>query len=374
MKKKILYPSLKLEEKTKALNGPIWGFVGLISMFSIPLLVIVTHILICNILSIESTLISDNILILISIILVFGLIFGIGLYKYLYSQLISYKIENNTIIKGFITKTIKFNDNDNEIRTKILNSISLGLIKQKQYSINNTIFLLAGILNRIELNSNKDFVNAYFDTNLYKKYTYENVKLLKETKNSLIYISDNNKKIVIRKMYEGMDISIPEKRSLRITRILKRSLLVLLIFFLLSSIDLIIGINNNDKYKNNINNTCNKIKTTIEKYNFENTKDCIFEKKVSNYQNSTIKYNIDKNGNIKKVSFQLYYNIENYNKEEFKNILNSLNTNFTNSEIDKFINTIEEGIYNSFSYTNLRNNKYNIYNGLSGDYITINMR
>lgn len=83
MNRKIFVPSFKLERKTRALNGTLWGFVGLISMFTYSFLVMILHLMLSSIWNAEHTWISDHIIFVVLIpMIVFIVMFGTGLYRF----------------------------------------------------------------------------------------------------------------------------------------------------------------------------------------------------------------------------------------------------------------------------------------------------
>ena len=93
---------------------------------------------------------------------------------------------------------------------------------------------------------------------------------------------------------------------------------------LIYMMDLFIAISHNTEYKTNIDNTCKVIHTNLSSYNYLlKTNVCIFEKEVSNTKDtktSSIKYKIDKKGNITDINLQLYYDISSYSNSELKYI------------------------------------------------------
>lgn len=372
MNNNIFSPSFKFEKKTKALNIALWGFVGLISMFSVGLLIFAFHLMLCSILNIESTFISDNFLFEAFVIIFFSLMFGLGLYKFQNSLLHSYKFENNKIIKGRIINTSKIKDDNLILDTIATNYMVKNINNSKAVVSSNAAINIYNIAKLIELNTNQEFVNKFFDTSIYKKKTYNNPQLLKETKYSLIYICDNNKKLVIPKLYENMDIKVNGgNESSLLSRILVRSLIVFLIFFLFSMIDLFIGIHNNPKYMSNINNTCETIQANLNNYGYSITKNCNFEKVISNSKTSTIKYDIDKKGNITNVSLELYYDFSSYNDNELRYIISTMNTDFSNNQINNFINQVRACINGECTYGKIELGKNILRIGTSNSFINI---
>lgn len=372
MNNKFFSPSFKLERKTRALNPALWGFVGLISLFSVGGFVWIFHLMICSILDVESTFISDSFLFEGFIIIVFALMAGIGLYKFINYLLHSYKFEDNKIIKGRIIKPKKIKGIDLALDTALTTNMIKNITNSKKVYYGNTVMNINNILTLIKLNTNQQFVNEFFDTDIYKKKIYNNPQLLKETKYTLIYICEGNKKLVIPKIYEGMNIKIDSNReSPLISRIFKKSLIVFSIFFLFSMLDLFIGINNNSKYISNINNTCKTIQTNLNNYGYSMTRDCNFEKKVSDYRYSIIKYNIDKQGNIVDVDLDLFYDLSSYSDSELKYIISTLNTTFSEYEINHFIEQVNSCINGNCSYGKIEYNNDALTIGSSNGLVNI---
>lgn len=359
MNKNVFPPSLKFERKTKALNKTLWGFVGLISMFTVELFVIIFHLMLCSILNVESTFISDNSILTASIpVVIFSIIFGIGFYKFLNMLLHSYKFEDNKIIKGRIINSDKVKGTDLAFDTAMTVYMAKNIGDSKKVVAGNATINLNSIIRLIELNTNGEFVNRFFDTDIYRKKIYNNPRLLKESKYSLVYICDDNKKLVIPKLYKGINVKISSSDEKSLTsRILLRSLIVFVLCFLFSMIDLFIGINNNYKYVSNINNTCSNLKANLNDYGYNLTRNCKFEKIISDNRTSSIEYRIDKNGNITKVNLELYYDFSSYSDNELKYIISTLNTDFSNSEINDFIERVSSCVNGNCSYGKIKSGK-----------------
>ncbi len=373
MNKNIFVPSFKFERKTGALNKSSWGFVGVISMFTIEMFVIVFHLILCYLFDVKSTFILDN-LISVSIItvMIFALIFGIGLYKFFILLLHSYKFENNKIIKGKITKSGAINNKDLIIDAVMVEYMAENIKDSNKVLTGNTAININRILSLIKLNMNQNFANQFFDSDVYKKKVFNNPKLLKETKYNLIYICDNNKKVVIPKLYEGMNVKLfSSKEKSILSRVILRSLIIFIICLILSLFDFFIGINNNPKYIYNMNNTCTNIKENLNSYGYDFINECQFKKVASSNRTSTINYKIDKNGNVIKVDFDLYYNNENYNDEELKYIINSMNANFKDADIDSFIDQVNSCVNGNCSYNKITTEKYTLRIGTSNGFINI---
>lgn len=369
MNNNIFFPSFKLEKKTKALNIPLWGFVGLISMFSTFLFAEVPYLCLCSIFDIESAFVLDNLsVILCAFTILFALIFGVGLYKFLNTLLYSYKFENNQIIKGKIINPEKVKGIDLAFDTIMTTHMAKNIANSKSAVAGNAAINMNSIITLIKLNTNQEFVNKFFDTDIYKKKIYNNPKLLKETKYNLVYICEGNKKLVIPKLYEGMNISQSNsgEKSL-LSRVLVRSLIVLCVFFLFSMIDLFIGIGNNDEYKSNINNTCEMIQSNLNDYGYSITRNCNFEKKVSSDRTSTIEYKIDKNGNITKVSLDLFYDVSSYSSNELRYIISTLLADFSNDETNDFVDQVNSCVNGNCKFGTLGSLRI----GSSGGFVNI---
>ena len=371
MDKNIFVPSLKFEERTRAFNRVLWGFVGFISLFTVLIFVYPFHLMLCYFFDIESTFFSDNILIMSILALIF-VIMSMGIIKFFYMICCSYKIENNKIIKG---KIINYDNVDHEYLEFDANWIlSLAQIIQILYKvvIVSRVNDLIRIIKMILLNMNQNFVENYFDTNSYKKKIYYNPILVKETKYYLIYKCDNNKKLSIPKIYEGMDIkNFKSTEKSLISRIVLRSLIIFLTFLLFSMIDLTNGLIHNNTYISNINNTCSNIQRNLSNYGYDLTKTCNFRKVVSNNKFSNITYRIDKNGKIKSIILEIYYNADTYNESELRYIIDSLNAGFSNYEVDIFISQVDSCINGVCSYGKMTNENQTLRIGSSEGFINI---
>lgn len=351
MNKNIFFPSFKFEKKTKAFNKSIWGFVGLISLFSVGGACTIIHLMLCSIFDIESTFISDNLVCFVGLIVIFfALMFGIGIYNFFNSLLHSYKIEDKKIIKGRIISDADIQNNNLIFDAAVTTHMVSNITNSNAVVAGNAAKNVSNILSLINLNTNPEFVYNNFDSNVYKKKIYNNPQLLKETKYSLVYVCEGNKKLVIPKLYEGMNIKRINNESSLMARILIRSLIVFGIFLTFSIIDLSIGINNNPKYISNINNTCEAIQINLSNYGYSKEIDCYFKKRVSSDKTSTIAYNIDKYGNITNVSIDLYYNSYSYSEDELKYIISTLNKDYSNNKINSFIERVNSCVNGNCSF------------------------
>lgn len=378
-KKSILFfPSVKFERRTKAFNKYIWCFVSLISMFTVNLLVFaMLHTFMCSFLNLVSTFIQDNItfIFFIPIIIFIGLSYQI--LQLLMNLMTSYKFEDGKIIKGRIQKAGNVKGLDLVIDTALLTNMINNINNSSSIVASNAISNLNKIANLISLNGNPKFVEKYFDTELYKKKIYENPKLVKTTKYSLIYECDNNKKLVIPKIYEGMYDIESQKESSFISRILKRSVIVFFIALIIAIVDLSAGYNINNEYVSNISNVKNTIEQEFNYYGYTskkiNEKLYRFTKKLGNgARTSEVSYYFDKNGNVKAVDIQLYYNSTSKNIEnELRYIISTINADFDENEVNEFIDLVKENLAGNYEYGNLKSENYKLTLSRSSGYIDI---
>lgn len=373
----IFYPSFKLEKKTKAFNKYIGAFVALISMFTVGVGIIVFHVFMCYYLNLISTFIQDNLIIFMLLPVIIFIALSYKLAQWLSSLMSSYKFEDGKITKGIIQRANKVKGIDLAIDTALLANMINNIGDSSSVVASNAISNLNNILNLIALNSEAKFVEQYFDTDLYKKNVYENPKLVKETKYSLIYTCDNKRKLVIPKIYEGICDVESKKESSFIGRILKKSVLVFVIALIIAIFDLSIGYTKNTEYINNISNVKINIEQQLEEYGYTlkkiNEKLYTFSKELGNGERrSEVKYYFDKNGSIIDVDVQLYYDSTSENVgAELLYIIRTLNDNFDSNDINDFVDLVEENINGNYKYGKLKSEKYILTLGRSGEYVDI---
>lgn len=374
----IFYPSFKFERRTKAFNKYIWWFVSLISMFTVSLLVFTMfHTFMCWFLNLVSTFIQDNFtfIVFIPIIMYSGLSYQF--LQWLRGLMTSYKFEDGKIIKGKIQKADKVKGLNLAIDAVALTNMIKNINNSSSVVASNAVSNLNNIFNLISLNTKPEFVEQYFDTELYKKKVYENPKLVRTTKYSLIYVCDNNKKLVIPKIYEGMCDTESQKESSFIGRILKRSAIVFIIALIIAIVDLSAGYNINNEYVSSISNVKNTIEQEFNYYGYTskkiNEKMYRFTKKLENGdRTSKVSYYFDKNGNIKDVDIQLYYNSTSENIEsELTYIISTINADFDSKEVSTFIDLVKENLTGNYKYGNLKSENYKLTLSRSSGYVDI---
>lgn len=369
----IFYPSFKFEKKTKAFNKYIWFFVSVLSAFSVGLLVFtIFHAIICSILNIVSSFIVDNIGNIGFLPVIMCIVLGYQFVQLVLILMTSYKFEDGKIIKGMIKNVDKVKGIDLAIDAALLT-----IDNSSSVVASNAASNLGELARLIGLNTNPEFVQKYFDTELYKKKVYENPQLVKTTKYSLIYTCDNKKKLVIPKIYEGICDVESNKESSFIGRILKRSVIVFFIALIISIIDLSVAYSKNDEYITSITNVKNTIQQEFNYYGYTskkiNEQVYKFTKEIGNGERiSEVKYYFDKNGKLKEINIQLYYNSTSKNVEnELEYIISTINDEFNSNEVEDFINLVKENIAGNSKYGNLKSENYKLTLGRSNGYIDV---
>lgn len=374
----IFYPSFKVEKKTKAFNKYIWWFVSLVSMFTVSILVFAFfHTFMCDFLELVSTFIQDNLLFIIFLPIIIYIVLSYQFLQWLIGLMTSYKFEDGKIIKGRIQKANNVKGLDLAVDAVALTNMIKNINNSSSVVASNVVSNLNRIANLIHLNCNAEFVEKYFDTALYKKKVYENPKLVKTTKYSLIYECDNKKKLVIPKIYEGMCDTENQKESSFIGRILKRSAIVFIVALIIATVDLFIGYSKNHEYLSSISNIKSTIEQEFNYYGYTskkvNEKMYIFTKELGNGdRTSEVSYYFDKNGNIKDVDIQLYYNSTSKNVEdELTYIISTINDKFDSNKVRDFIDLVKKNLAGNYEYGNLKSENYKLTLSRSGGYIDI---
>lgn len=375
-KSNIFFPSFKIERKTKAFNKYIWWFVALISMFSVSLVLLcMFHTFLCWFLNIVSSFIHDNFIFVTFIPVILYILLSYQFLKFLSSLMTSYKFEDDQIIKGKIQKSNKIKGTDLIIDTILVTNMLKNVSNSSKVVASNTASNMNNILNLIRLNTKKEFVQKYFDTELYKKEVYKNPKLIKENKYSLIYTCDNKKKLVIPKIYDGICDVDNKKETSFLFRIAIRSVIVFVIALFISIADLVIGYSNNTQNITTISNEVHILQENLTSYGYTcekvNEKMYTFSKSVGE-KTSKISYYLDKNGNIDDVNIQLYYNSNYPNIEkELIYIISTINDEFNSSDISEFVSLVHQNIQGNLEYGSLRGRNYKLTLGTSQGYIDI---
>lgn len=375
-KSNIFFPSFKIERKTKAFNKYIWWFVALISMFSVSLVLLcMFHTFLCWFLNIVSSFIHDNFIFVTFIPVILYILLSYQFLKFLSSLMASYKFEDGQITKGIIQKSNKIKGTDLIIDTALVTNMLKNVSNSSSVVASNTALNMNKIITLIRLNTKKEFVQKYFDTELYKKEVYKNPKLIKENKYSLIYTCNNKKKLVIPKIYDGICYVDNKKETSFLFRIAIRSVIVFVIALFISIADLVIGYSNNTQNITTISNEVHILQENLTSYGYTcekvNEKMYTFSKSVGE-KTSKISYYLDKNGNIDNVNIQLYYNSNYPNIEkELIYIISTINDEFNSSDISEFVSLVHQNIQGNLEYGSLRGRNYKLTLGTSQGYIDI---
>lgn len=374
----VLIPNFAVEKRTKALNIGVWGFVGVISMFTVGVAVFVSHMMLVSVLEITSTFFSDNMVIAeLCPIMAFAFIFGIGLFVFLSSLQTAYVIQPDKIIKGKITNKAYRNTAESLAEQTALTAyMAINVLNGAKVSGANGIKNLFGIWERICLNMKDGFAQQFFFTELYNRKEYHNPRLIKETKYFYTYLC-GNKRLKIRKVYTGMDNDVQNVKEVSmLKRVVVRALLVIVIFAAISIADIAIGLAGNNNYINNITQNHTKIETELANLGYQsdkiNNKCYQFEKIVSPQRTSYVKYFFDLDGSVEGVEFELYFDkASDKIDQEIEFIFASLNEGITGQQIEKFIQDTQSTIQGNYVYNKLQTNNYVIILGTSGGYAHI---
>jgi len=373
---KILIPSFEEENKTKSLNISIWGFVAVISMFTVGVGVCCFHLMVVAVANITSTIFSDNTTVLeIAPLCVFGVIFFIGCMVLCRSTMTAYAIFPDKIMKGTITLNA-LSDTDLKVPPTFLWN------ENKSLSDNVTRMRTWGqVQELIELicdNMDADFVKDNFFTGSYKRKEYNNPQLIKESKHFYIYRC-GRKKLKIRKMYVNVDKAISSERTLQdiwkhlkrfLKRVLPRALAIFIIASAISFIDIGIGAAKSPDYNALIESSVAQIETELEKYGYEikknNNKCYYFSKRVAGQRTSSVNYTFGLDGSVENVSFEIYFDeVSEAMEQEIESILLSLNDGITEEQIGKFIQDTKTTMLESYTYSRIETDNYKITLGTS---------
>lgn len=374
----VLIPSFAVEKRTKALNAGVWGFVGVISMFTVFFAFFAPHLMLVSVLGIASTFISDNMIIMgMCPIIAFAFIFGIGLFIFLSGLQTAYVIQPDKIIKGKITnKAYRNNAKSLALQTALTAYMAANVLSGSKVSGANGIKNLHGILDLISLNMEDAFAQQFFFTEQYKRKEYLNPQLIKETKHYYTYLC-SGQKLKIRKIYTGMDNDVQNAKEVSILkRVVVRALLVIVIFSAISISDIAVGLANNNNYINNIMQSHAEIETALADLGYKsdkvNNKCYWFEKIVSSERTSYIKYFFDLDGSVERVEFEIYFDQSSDKiEQEIEYIFTSLNDGITKQQIEKFVQDIETTIQGNYVYNKLQTDNYSIVLGTSGGHVHI---
>lgn len=366
----VLIPDFKVEKRTKALMPGVWGFVGLISMFTVGIAVFSFHLMLVSILKITSTFFSDNMIVTVAAILLFAFVFGLGLLIFLLNLRTAYIIQPDKIIKGTIININKRKGQSLALEAALTAYMAANGSSASKASTANGIKHMLNQFELIDLNMEEGFAQQFFFTELYKRKEYYNPQLIKETKRFYIYLC-GSKKLKIRKIYTGMDKNAQEKTEASILkRVVVRALLVFFISSALSMTDIALGLSVNDTYLNNIEENYMEIKTGLADFGYTadkvNNKCYQFKKTVSPQRTSSLKYFFALDGSVEKVIFEIYFDKSSDRVEqEIEYIFSSLDDGITKQQIEKFVQDTQSTIQGNYAYNKLQTKHYSIVLGTS---------
>ena len=139
-------------------------------MFSVSLVLLcMFHTFLCWFLNIVSSFIHDNFIFVTFIPVILYILLSYQFLKFLSSLMASYKFEDGQITKGIIQKSNKIKGTDLIIDTILVTNMLKNVSNSSKVVASNTASNMNNILNLIRLNTKKEFVQKYFDTELYKK-------------------------------------------------------------------------------------------------------------------------------------------------------------------------------------------------------------
>ena len=150
-------------------------------------------------------------------------------------------------------------------------------------------------------------------------------------------------------------------------RVLSRSIFIFLVF----AADLAIGLSQNAGHTEHIHQTVARLEDGLTDFGYikeESTeKICAFQKKASSERTSSVKYVLDKNGEIDRVTFEVYFNRDSKNMpSEVAYLISSTNGGYSESDIAAFIDNVQKTIDGNFTYDKLESSNGKIVLSLSG--------
>ena len=370
---KVVVPSFHVERCTQGLNGCLWGFVGLISMFSVGVGIIISHEMLVYVFNLTSTFISDNLVVIGTMpVVVFALIFGVGLHNFFSNMSYAYRFDEDKIVRGRLVSPGKIKGRSLALEGQLTAYMAANIGDSRKFNMANGIKNVYGIIELIAQNMDQAFANEFFDTELYKKKEFLNPRLIKETKGYYIYQCDNKKKLKVLKIYTGMATPSADVKGKAIwKRVLVKSLVVFLVFATISGGDLVIGAYGNAGNMENIHGTVSRLEGELGNFGYikekRSEKVYEFKKAVSQERTSYVKYILDKNGEIESINFEVYFNGNSKDMpSEMEYLTSSTNDAYSETEVATFIENIQKTIDGNYAYDKLESEHGKIVLGLSG--------
>lgn len=338
---KILIPSVEYERKTKALTKYTIVF-ALLIFFIIMIILELGSIpkIIYKQFNINNSFFLENSLqfTLGFILIIFALTFIIK--KYLNALKTSYIIEDDKIIKGVLKLSRK---NIRKFFNELGDNSELRNIFMSYYDIHYGHSIVKSIIfnfQRAKLNLDNNFVSNFFNTSLYEKKIYENPELIKVKKHSLIYRCEDNKRIIIPRIYEGMiESEVNKKTSFFALRVIKALIILFIISMILMFVDMQHPLPTEFERKYGIEYVTKNLNSYgyhIEKQDGNNY---LYTKNVNN-NISKIEYNSE----TAKFNIELYY-LRNQDRkerdEELSYIIPLLFPNLQSKDIPEFLDYLD---------------------------------
>jgi len=373
---KIMIPSFAVERRTQALSASLWGFVGLISMFTVGLGVFVSHQMLVSVFKLTGTFMSDHMALAGLVpIMGFAALFGVGLYAFIDPLLHAYEIDGEKIVKGRIVQPGKVKGGSLALEAALHAYMAAQVRDGAKVSGAVGIKNLFGVLELIAHNMKQPFADAFFHTDLYKKKEYLHPKLVKETRRCRVYACDGGKTVKIRKIYTGMEESVGKgrKRPSMAGRVVANSVLVLLAFALLSTADLAVGAVKNPENIAIMQQTVSETVSELEAFGYTaekiNEKNYRFEKAVSSERTSYIQYTVNVNGQVERVKFDLYYSAGAADmRAELAYIIAATGEAFGEAEVSAFLENAQKTAEGEAAYDRLEAGDCRVVLGTSGGY------
>lgn len=375
---KVLIPSFEVEKRTGALTVGVWGFVGLISMFTAGIGVFCFHLMLKDgILNITSTFISDyGEIIAPSVMLFFAAVAIAGALIFLSSLMTAYVILPDKIIKGRITDKADCVDAESlKVQAAVTGYMIENISDASKVSGANGIGNLYLVWRRIAFNMKEGNAQQFFFTDLYKRKEYCSPQLIRENKHFCIYRC-GNKRLKIRKLYTDMDKDVKNAKGVSILkRTAVRALLVFAVCFALSAADMAVGLAHNDSYNSRIENTCEEVAADLGEFGYVskkiNNKCYFFEKDVAE-RTSRVQYYFGLDGSAEQIEFEIYFDESSETMEqEIEYLFTSLNDGITEQQMEAFIQDTQSTIQGDYVYNKLATDHNTIILGTSGGYAHI---
>ncbi len=277
-------PSYERERETHALNPCLWGFVGIISMFSVVVGALTLLSLMLNSVFHVISSVTEDYMLAVDLTCIFGFtaIYFVGFIAYGRRLSTVVCLDGRDIIvgtadgKGFRKLSIHTKAETAVEGAAIAGSIAAAAATHSTGALKGAALADSGIVISRMLRCSRDegFVREAFFTDAYKKKTYRNAEFVGETRYRYHFSSDDGDFFLL-KMYDGLEdwFHIPEMGktdgSKIILRVMKRSVIVFLIACLAVFIDNGVGVAKNEGYRENITQSLDVFTDGIEAYGYK---------------------------------------------------------------------------------------------------------